>query len=306
MLRKVFFIISRTNLRIAEVLKSTEEACTYIRECGYDSSYESIEAVTVSEFVPTKESILIVTDRADFAQLLLKAQIPVVGISGNFNKDQDFEGLKYVFADIDDVEMDSYVKAYQRYVGEPWEVLETDRLRVRETTLEDVDDFYKLYKDPEMTRYMEGLFDNPEDEKRYQKDYIEKVYGLMGFGIWTVIRKEDGKVIGRAGFSIRNGFDDIELGFLIGKDYQRQGYAYEVCSAILEYGKDTLLFDKVQTLVKAENQVSIHLCEKLGFKITDTVDVEENIYGKEYKTDKNVPVSQAHFGKYVRMVKFLW
>ena len=153
---------------------------------------------------------------------------------------------------------------------------------------------------------MEGLFDNPEDEKRYQKDYIEKVYGLMGFGIWTVIRKGDGRIIGRAGFSIRNGFDDIELGFLIGKDYQRQGYAYEVCSAILEYGKDTLLFDKVQTLVKAENQVSIHLCEKLGFKTTDTVNVEENIYGKEYKTDKNVPVSQSHFGKYVRMVKFLW
>ena len=306
MLRKVFFIISRNNLRISEVLKSTEEACTYIRECGYDSSYESIEAVTVSEFVPVKESILIVTDKADFAQLLLKSKIPVVGISGTFNKDQDFEGLKYVFADIDDVEMDSYVKAYQRYVGEPWEVLETKRLRVRETTLRDIDDFYKLYKDPEMTRYMEGLFDNPEDEKRYQKDYIEKVYGLMGFGIWTVIRKEDGKVIGRAGYSIRNGFDDIELGFLIGKDYQRQGYAYEVCSAILEYGKDTLLFDKVQTLVKAENQVSIHLCEKLGFKTTDTVNVEENIYGKEYKTDKNVPVSQSHFGKYVRMVKFLW
>jgi RimJ/RimL family protein N-acetyltransferase len=67
-----------------------------------------------------------------------------------------------------------------------------------------------------------------------------------------------------------------------------------------------LFFDKVQTLVKAENAVSIHICEKLGFETTDTVDVEENIYGKEYRTDKNVPLSEAHFGKYVRMVKFLW
>ncbi len=306
MLKKVYFIISKNNLKIPAVLKSTEEACTYIKECGYESTYESIEAVTVSEFVPSKESILIVTDKGDFAQQLREAGIPVVGVSGDFNKDQDFEGLKYVFADIDEVEIDSYVKAYQRYVGEPWEVLQTERLLIRETTLEDVDEFYELYKDPEMTRYMEGLFENPEDEKRYQKDYIEKVYGLMGFGIWTVVRKEDGKVIGRAGFSIRNGFDEIELGFLIGKKYQRQGYAFEACSAILEYGKNMLSFDKVQTLVKADNAVSIHICEKLGFKTTDTVDVEENIYGKEYRTDKNVPLSEAHFGKYVRMVKFLW
>ncbi len=306
MLKKVFFIISKNNLRIPQILKSMEEACTYIKECGYESTYESIEAVTIDEFLPNKQSILVVTDKNAFAKELLNAGVPIVGISCDFNKGENFDGLKYVFADIDEVEIDSYVKAYQRYVGEPWDILETDRLRLRETTVSDVDEFYAIYKDPEMTRYMEGLFENPEDEKRYQKDYIDKVYGLMGFGVWTIIRKEDNKIIGRAGFSIRNGFDEIELGFLIGKEYQRQGYAYEACAAIMEYGKNILLFDKVQTLVKAENLVSIHICEKLGFKTIDTVDVEENIYGKEYKTDKNVALSQAHFGKYVRMVKFLW
>ncbi|MCR4758126.1 MAG: GNAT family N-acetyltransferase, partial [Butyrivibrio sp.] len=269
-------------------------------------TYESIEAVTIEEFIPNKKTILVVTDKDSFAKKLMNAGVPVVGVSGDFNKDQEFDGLKYVFAEIDEVDIDSYVKAYQRYVGEPWFILETERLILRETTLEDVDEFYSLYKDPEMTQYMEGLFENPEDEKRYQKDYIDKVYGLMGFGIWTVIRKEDKRIIGRAGFSVRNGFDEIELGFLIGKEFQRKGYAFEACSAIMDYGKNILLFDKVQTLVKAENQVSIHICEKLGFKTIDIVDVEENIYGKEYKTDKNIALSQAHFGKYVRMVKFLW
>ena len=90
MLKKVYFIISKNNLKIPSVLKSTEEACTYIKECGYESTYESIEAVTVSEFVPSKESILIVTDKGDFAQQLREAGIPVVGVSGDFNKDQDF------------------------------------------------------------------------------------------------------------------------------------------------------------------------------------------------------------------------
>ena len=115
------------------------------------------------------------------------------------------------------------------------------------------------------------------------------------------MRAEDGRIIGRAGYSVRNGFDDIELGFLVGTEYQRQGYATEACRAILDYGKEVLQLDSVQTLVKAENTVSIHLCEKLGFKIVDQVDVEENIYGNEYSEGKRLALSQSKYGKYVRM-----
>ncbi|MEE3495201.1 MAG: GNAT family N-acetyltransferase, partial [Butyrivibrio sp.] len=229
----------------------------------------------------------------------------VIGVEHVLNRNEEFPGVKYIFSDIDEVDIDSFIKAYQRYAKEPWDVLTTDRLLVRETTLDDVDEFYKLYKDPEMTRYMEGLFENPEDEKRYQKDYIEKVYGLMGFGIWTLVRRSDGRVIGRVGYSVRNGFDDIELGFLIGKEFQRQGYAFEACNAVLDYGRDILLFDKVQTLVKAENEISINLCKKLGFEYLDTVSVEEDIYGREYNGENSVPVGGASYGEYVRLMKRL-
>ena len=201
--------------------------------------------------------------------------------------------------------MDSFIKAYQRYAGEPWEVIRTKRLIIRETTIDDVDEFYRLYKDPEMTRYMEGLFDNPEDEKRYQKDYIEKVYGLMGFGVWTLVRADDNTVIGRAGYSVRNGFDEIELGFLIGKEYQQQGYAYEACRAILDYGRDVLLLENVQALVKKENTVSIHLCERLGFTKEGEVKVEENIYGHEYSGTDRISISNAKYGTYLRFFQRL-
>jgi RimJ/RimL family protein N-acetyltransferase len=57
----------------------------------------------------------------------------------------------------------------------------------------------------------------------------------------------------------------------------------------------------VQTLVKAENAVSIHMCEALGFEKVGEVDIEENIYGKEYHDGQKVAMSQAKYGKYVRM-----
>ena len=124
----------------------------------------------------------------------------------------------------------------------------------------------------------------------------------MGFGVWTLVRLSDNRIIGRAGYSVRNGFDEIELGFLIGKEFQRQAYAFEACSAILDYGRDVLLFDKVQTLVKKENLVSVHLCEKLGFTVDQEVEVEENIYGHSYDGQK-VAMGQCSYGTYVKMVK---
>ncbi|MBO4912178.1 MAG: GNAT family N-acetyltransferase [Butyrivibrio sp.] len=303
MLKKVAFVIDEENLKNEEVKESLESAKEYIEQCG-------TEAVILGaqDFFTTYKSdneMLVIADTKETTVKATELGFYVVGIEHSLNKNEDFPGVKYIFSDIEEVDMDSFVKAYQRYANEPWEVLTTERLLVRETTLDDVDEFYKLYKDPEMTKYMEGLFENPEDEKRYQKDYIEKVYGLMGFGVWTLVRRKDNKVIGRVGYSVRNGFEDIELGFLIGKEYQRQGYAFEACKAVLDYGRDILLFDKVQTLVKAENEISINLCKKLGFKYFDTVSVEEDIYGREYVGEKIEPVGGPTYGEYVRlMLKF--
>ena len=302
MLKKVIFSIDKRWFEDAAFRGQFDRTANYIVEQGYeaevvisgDSSFDEYEE-------KERESLLVATDSAKDAQILTEKGFYCIGIIHDKNQDEKFKGLKFIFTDIEEVEMDSFVKAYQRYAGEPWEVLRTDRLIIRETTLDDVDEFYRIYKDPEMTRYMEGLFEDPEDEKRYQKDYIEKVYGLMGFGVWTLVRAKDNTIIGRAGYSIRNGFDEIELGFLIGKEYQKQGYAYEACKAILEYGRDVLQLDHVQTLVKKENEVSIHLCRKLGFEETGEVEVEENIYGHGYNGTDRVSMSQAKYGKYIRL-----
>ncbi len=303
MLKTVIFLPgskSRDNQELSAVIRRT---AAYLTDCRIKAviadDFDEVESSFDNE---KRKTALVITDSGEMTSKLLGDGFYVVGLRHERNEEEEFEGAKYIFGDIDDIDLDSFIKVYQRYSGEPWEILRTDRLLVRETTLEDVDEFYRLYADPSMTKFMEGLFDDPEDEKRYQRDYIEKVYGLMGFGVWTLERLLDGVVIGRAGFSVRNGFDEVELGFLVGKEYQRQGYAMEACRAILDYGRDILGFDKVQTLVKEENVVSIHMCERLGFKKVGDVNVEENIYGKEYK-GKKVSLSSASYGRYVRMTR---
>lgn len=297
MLSEVLFLIDKKNEDNKALIAALEDEAGYIRQCGYGA-----EISFAGKEIPDKFGTLVVTDSASGAEKLQSEGCNVVGLLHEGNPGTEFPKAKYVFGEIDQVDMDSFVKAYQRCVGEPWEILETKRLKIRETTIEDVDEFYRLYAGPGMTRYMEGLFEDPADEKKYQKDYIDKVYNLMGFGVWTILRKKDGAVIGRAGYSVRNGFDEIELGFLIGSDYQRQGYCLEACKAILDYGRDVLLFDKVMTLVKAENLVSIHICEKLGFRKTEEVNVEEDIYGGTYNQGQKVALGEEKYGKYVKMV----
>ncbi len=302
MLKTVVFLLDKRSEGDEKLRTKLEDEASYIIEKGYDAhiitSVGALEALIDEE---EKKETLIVADGGILSTELVNNGYYVVGHSHEGNSGEQFPSVKYVFSDIDQVEMDSFVKTYQRYAGEPWEILRTKRLIVRETTVEDVDEFYKLYADPRMTLYMEGLFEDPEDEKRYQKDYIEKVYHLMGFGVWTLERIEDGAVIGRAGYSVRNGFENVELGFMVGTAYQRQGYCMEACRAILDFGRDILAFDKVQTLVKAENKASVNICEKLGFSLENEVDVEENIYGNGYNEGQKVGPGQTKYGKYLRM-----
>ena len=81
-----------------------------------------------------------------------------------------------------------------------------------------------------------------------------------------------------AGFSYREGFEEPEIGFMIGVPWQRRGYAEEVCRAILDYGRDVLGFGTVQAFVRTGNEASMKLCEKLGLYNAGIVNIE----GKEH------------------------
>ena len=57
------------------------------------------------------------------------------------------------------------------------------------------------------------------------------------------------------------------------------GYAYEVCSHLLEIGWLVYEFEKVQALVKKENEASICLLKKLGFHYEEEIVLD----GEEYQ-----------------------
>ncbi len=225
-----------------------------------------------------KRNTLFVTDCPKIAERLSTANFPVLGILLEENKAASFSGVRYLAEGWESITPSYLERVYRRCRGLPWQILETKRCILRETIEADVDAFYRIYEEPSITAFMENLFADREEEIRYTADYRKNIYEFYGYGIWSVILKETGEVIGRAGLDMRRGFEEPELGFVIGVLWQRRGIAEEVCRAILRYGEEELGFTRVQALTEQENRASLALLKKLGFVFAG---VYEEM-GKEY------------------------
>lgn len=265
MLKKVIFIWERR-----EIIK---DMTALLRELEVKSVEVCVTGVESEETITEEKETLYITDNALWQKRLWEKKLPVIIYLHEENRRENFMLAEYAIEQIAEIELESLELAYLRMTGQPWTILTTKRCIIRETITEDVDSFYEIYQEPSVTEYMEGLYADRDAEIAYIQDYIKNVYRFYGYGMWTVLEKKGGKVIGRAGLSWREGYDIPELGFVIGVPWQRQGYACEVCQAILDYGKKELGFSHFQALVMVGNEKSRALCEKLGFVYRETVEV---------------------------------
>lgn len=147
--------------------------------------------------------------------------------------------------------------------------------------LEDLDALYEIYSYPEITRYMENLYDDRSKEEEFSRNYIKSMYQFYGYGIWVVCLKENDRVIGRAGISNRkiDGDLSLEIGYLIDTRFQNQGYAAEIIKGIFQFAKERLYVNKLRCAINHDNLISIHLAEKLGFEYE--FETEEFIFYKK-------------------------
>lgn len=216
-----------------------------------------------------------ITQEPEEAALLAAQGIPHIVWLNEKNKDAHFPNGAYCVGQVSDAGPEYMERVYRRFKGLPWDIAETSRIRIREITVEDVPALYGLYGDRDVTRYIEPLFPEQEQEIEYTKEYIKNIYGFYGYGMWILEEKQSGSVIGRAGLEYKEGFAGLELGFMLGTPYQHKGFAYEACSAVLEYGINKLGQKDYCAFVKEENVPSVRLCERLGFKKGSSAELNE-------------------------------
>ena len=147
-------------------------------------------------------------------------------------------------------------------------ILETERLWIRELdSAIDAEFVFELLNTPKFLKYIGdrgvGSVEQAREfiENRYRQSYREH-----GFGLYTVELKHGQKSVGMCGFVKRDYFEHPDLGFALLPDFEGKGYGFEAASDVLKYGRDTLGFSRVLAITSQDNDVSVKLLEKLGFR----------------------------------------
>ena len=143
-------------------------------------------------------------------------------------------------------------------------MIETKRLKFRRFSQEDFWDLSQILQDPEVVYAYEHTFTDQDVQdwldrqlKRYQND---------GFGLWALIRKDTGEMVGQAGLTWQDceGEKVLEVGYLLKKRFWHQGYATEAAAACRDYAFSQLKAKKVHSVIKTDNLASIRVAERIG------------------------------------------
>lgn len=142
--------------------------------------------------------------------------------------------------------------------------IETPRLRLRQFTLNDLDDLSRLYSNPDLMRYI-GKGIKTKNETETALSSILRHY-QHGFGMWAVISKDNDKLIGRCGLCFLDNTPEVELGYLLDQPYWRKGLATEASHASLKYGFEVVKLDRIVAIAQPKNLASRRVMEKVGMK----------------------------------------
>ncbi|MBL7882505.1 MAG: GNAT family N-acetyltransferase [Bacteroidia bacterium] len=142
--------------------------------------------------------------------------------------------------------------------------LETERLYLREFSIEDVQLLIDLNADEEVTRYTgDGPVKDLEEAKRILTDIIFPQY-KNNIGRWAVHLKSSNEFIGWCGLKDIQEDNEVDLGYRFFKKHWGKGYATESAKAVLEYGVNKLKLKNIIARAAKENTASIHVIKKLG------------------------------------------
>lgn len=155
-------------------------------------------------------------------------------------------------------------------------ILETERLFLREMTMDDFDALFAVLSDAEIMQHYPYSF----DEERV-RSWIERNmdrYKDDGFGLWAVCLKDTGEMIGDCGLTLQNIDGQMlpEIGYHIRKDQQRKGYAKEAAMAVREWAFGNTEYPALYSYCKYTNVGSFKTAESIGMHFEKEYEDEAN------------------------------
>lgn len=145
--------------------------------------------------------------------------------------------------------------------------LETERLILRQMTFEDTDFVFQHFSNSAVNQYL--MDEAPVTTVAQAREIIQFYLDPEGKtrNRWVMVRKSDRQLIGTCGFhKWEQRYFRAEIGYDLSPDFWKQGYMLEALRAVISNGFERMKLNRIEALVYIENDRSIHLLQKLGFK----------------------------------------
>lgn len=148
-------------------------------------------------------------------------------------------------------------------------ILETKRLWLRDMTQADFADLAAILQNPKVMYAYEHDFSDADVQAWLERQQAR--YHQYGFGLWAIILKSTGQMIGQAGLTLQpyKHQEVLEVGYLLKEEFWHCGYAREAAAGCKRYAFETLHQDKLHAIIKVDNHSSIKVAESIGMRKED-------------------------------------
>jgi [ribosomal protein S5]-alanine N-acetyltransferase len=160
-------------------------------------------------------------------------------------------------------------------------ILETERLKLRKFTIDDVSDMFEYSSEPDVSRFVPWETHNSINDTNDFLNYILNQYKSGKIAPWAVEYRTNNKVIGTIDFvawSISH--RRAEIGFILSKDYWGKGLMVEAATKVIEFGFNNMELNKIEAPCMVENVQSQRVLQKLGMSLEGVSKEKYLIKGK--------------------------
>lgn len=157
--------------------------------------------------------------------------------------------------------------------------LETERLILRPMLQADLDALLLIFTDPKVM----AAFHHPPFTREQMQRWLQRNLDhqdQFGYGLFSVLLKESGELIGDCGLEQMEDQGAAELGYDFRSDFWNRGYATEAACAVREYAFHVLKLPRLISLIRVGNLASKRVAEKVGMRLAEEITRFGNQYWK--------------------------
>lgn len=155
----------------------------------------------------------------------------------------------------------------------PFPTLTTERLTLRQLSIDDQQNIFALRSDREINKYLDR---EPSKTIEDAINFINKVNENIAKNdslYWAITLKDKNILIGTIClFSLSDENDNCEIGYELLTDFQGQGIMKEAVEKVIDYAFNTIKVKNIEAFFHRDNLNSIKLLEKFSFKDSNVPD----------------------------------